>query len=144
MHIGELLREKGDSVLTVSPNADVTEAAHVLFDNKIGLLVVLDDHESVVGVISERDIVRAVALDCGRIQEMNVEEIMSRDVVTCSQENNPEIVMRLMNKHRFRHMPVVDHGHLNGVVSSRDLLKYLLSEAEMDARSQLLEEIEFL
>lgn len=132
MAMEKVISDKGRHVVTVSPAATVTEAARKLREYKIGLLVVCSDAGAVVGVLSERDLVRAIADGNGQIAHLDVNSLMTPDPVTCDVRDSPAEVLRIMNSKGFRHMPVVEKGRLKGLVSSRDVLKHLLALADLD------------
>lgn len=144
MKVADILKEKGSCVITVAPDAPLTEAASLLYRNRIGLLVVCDERGGVVGVLSERDVVRVVALDAANLETLAVRDVMSEKVVSCSGADSPKVVQNVMNLHGVRHMPVVDRGKLKGLVSSRDLLKYVLVETEQEAKEHLWRAIDFV
>lgn len=131
MGMGNVISAKGRHVVTVAPGASVTEAARKLREYKIGLLVVCDDMGAVVGVLSERDLVRAIAERDGNVTGLKVEALMTRDPLTCNLGDSPAEVLRTMNSNGFRHMPVLDKGRLKGLVSSRDVLWHLLERADL-------------
>lgn len=131
MGMGNVISAKGRHVVTVAPGASIKEAARKLREYRIGLLVVCDDVGQVVGVLSERDLVRAVAERDGDIAGLKVETLMTRDPVTCNLGDSPAEVLRTMNNKGFRHMPVVEEGRLKGLVSSRDVLWHLLERADL-------------
>lgn len=143
MNIADILKDKGGQVITIAPDAALTEAATLLYENKIGLLIVCEGNR-VAGVISERDVVRAVALDADNIEALTVREVMSEKVLSCAPADSPKVVQSVMNVHRIRHMPVIDRGELKGLVSSRDLLKYVLVETEQEAKEHLWRSINFV
>ena len=131
MGMAKALSNKGRRVVTTAPKEPVPVAAQRLREYKIGLLVVCDVDGQVVGVLSERDLVSAVAEGGGRISSMKVEVLMTPDPTTCDMDDNPYDVLRIMNKEGFRHMPVLQNGKLKGLVSSRYVLKHLLELADL-------------
>ena len=132
MTVQSILKQKGRRVQTMTPEALVSDAARVLSDQRIGILVVCDERNKVVGVLSERDLVRAIAERAVSIAELRVSDLLTRDIVTCTPHDTPQDVMRAMNKRGFRHMPVVEDGELKGLISSGDILQYMLGEARVD------------
>ncbi len=131
MGMDKVISAKGRQVVTTTPEELVPAAAQRLREYKIGLLVVCDDGGNVVGVLSERDLVSAVADGGGKISAMNVEALMTRNPTTCDMDDSPHDVLHIMNKEGFRHMPVLKGGKLKGLVSSRDVLKHLLELADL-------------
>ena len=131
MGMAQVLSDKGRQVITTTPDTLVPAAAQQLQEYKIGLLVVCDDGGKVVGVLSERDLVGAVAQGGGQISAMKVEALMTRNPITCDMDDSPFDVQQTMSKEGFRHMPVLKDGTLKGLVSSRDVLKHLLVLADL-------------
>jgi CBS domain-containing protein len=132
MKISALLAVKGASVVTIRPDASIAEAVAALGKHNLGALVVSGDGRSLDGIVSERDIVRALDRLGAGILEPQVSTIMSRDVHTCSPEDTVESLMAAMTEHRVRHLPVVDGGVLAGMVSIGDVVKNRMEELEQD------------
>jgi CBS domain-containing protein len=135
MNVHTILRNKGKSVVTIHPDATVERAVAVLRLRGIGALVVSDDGENVVGILSERDIVEAMARHGGELLAVSVSEVMSCPVVTCEPGDSVAELMAEMPNRRIRHFPVVDDGRLVGIVSIGDLVKSRLDEIEYEAHS---------
>jgi CBS domain-containing protein len=135
MNVHAILRNKGKSVVTIHPDATVEREVSVLRTRGIGALVVSDDGESVDGIISERDIVDALAQHGGDLLTMRVDEVMTRSVVTCAPEDSVAELMAEMTNRRVRHFPVMRNGRLCGIVSIGDLVKSRLDEIEYEAHS---------
>jgi len=91
---------------------------------KIGLLIVLNENNKFVGVLSERDIVRAVSIDPDSVGEMHAGRLITRNVIACDPKAKPDDLIKVMKEKGFRHMPVVEEGSVKGVVSRTDLMKY--------------------
>lgn len=135
MNVHTILRNKGKSVVTIHPDATVERAVAVLRLRGIGALVVSDDGENVVGILSERDIVEAMARHGGELLAVSVGEVMTCPVVTCEPDDSVADLMAEMTNRRIRHFPVVDDGRLVGIVSIGDLVKSRLDEIEYEAHS---------
>jgi len=133
MRIAEILHRKGSAVSTIRSVDTVDTAIHKLAELHVGALVVLDRWGKFVGVLSERDVVYALDREGKSLLARHVEEIMNPDVTTCSPEDRVDHVMGLMTAHRVRHLPVLDHGRLSGIVSIGDLVKHRLQEKEQEA-----------
>jgi CBS domain-containing protein len=130
MLIVTVLRAKGDFVATIPPTATVRDLLGLLAEQRIGAAVVTSD-DAIVGIVSERDVVRRLADDAGGLLDRQVAEIMTVDVVTCSKETSVEDLARTMTERRIRHVPVVDaDGALVGIVSIGDVVKSRISELE--------------
>jgi CBS domain-containing protein len=135
MRVVEVIRAKGTNVISISPSATLHEAAALLLEFRIGALIVLDQHDSIVGILSERDIVTTIAIQGADALSTSVRQAMSTDVVICSQEETLEQLMTLMTEHRIRHLPVVDAGALVGVISIGDVVKHRISEVTEESKA---------
>ena len=136
MLIEHILYGKGHDVATIEPAASVAEAVAALREHNVGALVVVDDQSHIAGILSERDVVRALADDPvtqATILERPVSDLMTTDVTTCGSRSSVDELMRLMTDRRIRHIPVVDDGALNGIVSIGDVVKTRIGELEDEA-----------
>jgi CBS domain-containing protein len=129
------LGEKGRDVLTVAPGSTLAEAARVLTKHRIGALIVRDQDGALTGIISERDIVRAIAEDGAAALALIVEARMTRNVATCEQTDTIETIMETMTRCHFRHMPVVEDDNVIGIVSIGDVVKARIAEAMREAQA---------
>ena len=129
MLVERILREKGSDIASVDETVTVAEALGELRRWNVGALVVSRDGEPLVGIISERDVVRAFAKDGARLADMHVRDLMTREVTTCTQETSMVEAEKLMNKHRIRHLPVMDGAKLVGMLSIRDVMVWRQQEA---------------
>ena len=132
MSVEHILGQKGRDVVTVSPERTVGDVAAMLSQHRIGAIVVTDDGGRVLGIVSERDVVRAVATGGGAALDQAVQEQMTRRVVTCGPATGIDEIMGLMTDGKFRHVPVVDGGKLGGIVSIGDVVKHRLAEVESE------------
>jgi len=144
MLIADVIAHKSGGVVTVAQETLVPAAARLLADNKIGLVVVCSDGGRLLGVLSERDIVRGVADFGAGVADHSVAELMTESVMTCEMSDHPEDVKNTMTANGIRHMPVMEFGKVRGMVSSRDLLRFLLTESEMEGRSAAFADLDFL
>ena len=135
MNVETILRNKGNSVATIRPDATVAEAVDILNRKRIGALVVSEDGHGVDGILSERDIVIALAEHAADLLSRPVGEIMTRTVITCDPGDTVGALMAEMTNRRIRHFPVVAEGRLCGIVSIGDLVKNRLDEIEFEASS---------
>lgn len=135
MNVETILRDKGNWVATIRPDATMAEAVGMLNRKRIGALVVSEDGMAVLGLLSERDIVSSLAEHGGELPELLVEEVMSRTVVTCGPADTAEKLMAEMTSRRIRHFPVLIGSRLSGIVSIGDLVKSRLDEVEFEAHS---------
>lgn len=134
MFVSDILAEKGSLVFSTTPQATVAQVAERLSTNRIGSVLVLQDNE-VIGVVSERDLVRAMAQHGGAALDMEARQVMTREVVTCDPDDTIEQVMATMTRGRFRHLPVMRHGGLLGLVSIGDVVKARLTETQVEAEA---------
>lgn len=135
MNVETILRNKGDWVATIRPDATIAEAVETLNRERIGALVVSADGNSVDGMLSERDIVTALDDYGEALLSRPVDQIMTRSVITCDPADTVQELMAEMTNRRFRHIPVVREGRLRGIVSIGDLVKNRLDEVEFEANS---------
>ena len=140
MQISSLLTAKGSSVVTIAPAATVAEALAALEHHGIGALVVSADGTHIDGILSERDVVRALGHVGGALLDHPVRTIMTAQVLTSGPENTVESLMSVMTDNRVRHVPVVEDGALKGLVSIGDVVKSRIGELEKD-RQELVEYI---
>ena len=133
MYVKDILRDKGDAVFTVAPEASVTELAKSLVRQRIGAAVVIDGEGGLVGVVSERDIVHCVAERGAAAVECKVSELMTKTVHTGTPETMIDEVMSLMTERRIRHLPVIEDGKLAGIISIGDVVKHRIASVEREA-----------
>ncbi|WNV76283.1 CBS domain-containing protein [Geodermatophilus sp. DSM 44513] len=137
MHIRQLLRRKGTDVATVEATASVRTALALLSERRVGALVVSADGRGVEGIVSERDVVRALHDRGADLLDAPVSTVMTAQVHTCVPAAGVEELARTMTEHRVRHVPVVEDGVLVGIVSIGDVVKARLDELE-EERAQLV------
>jgi CBS domain-containing protein len=135
MNVETILRNKGNWIATIRPDATIADAVNMLHRERIGAIVVSEDGNSVDGILSERDIVIALAEQAADLLSRTVGEIMTRNVVTCEPGDTVGELMAEMTNRRVRHLPVVADGRLCGIVSIGDLVKNRLDEVEFEAQS---------
>jgi CBS domain-containing protein len=130
--IEQILASKGADVASISPAASVVDAVATLRERNIGALVVCTDDGELAGILSERDVVRALADGAG-VLDRTVGDLMTTDVATCERRAAIEELMGLMTDRRIRHVPVIDDGALVGIVSIGDVVKARMGELEAEA-----------
>ncbi len=135
MNVEAILRGKGRTVATIRPDQPIEAALAALCGRNVGALVVSEDGERVDGIISERDLVHGLAERGRDLLTLSVVEVMTRRVVTCDPADSVADLMAEMTNRRIRHLPVVENGHLVGIVSIGDLVKSRLDEIEYEASS---------
>ena len=131
MKIRELLDEKGYDVITVPPSFPIADAMRLLVEHNIGSLVVAQD-KVVEGILTERDILRLAAEKSASMGSMKVEEVMTRDIVVGLLDDSLDYVMEIMTKNRIRHLPVVDQGWMQGILSIGDVVGALRKKVEVE------------
>lgn len=135
MLVKTILKEKarGAGVVTVSPESTVGEAARALATNRIGAVIAVEDSGAIAGILSERDIVRGIALQAEACLSSKVRDLMTATVLTCHEDDSLESLMKTMTSKRIRHLPVVDSDDkLTGIVTIGDVVKSRLDEADME------------
>lgn len=137
MRIHDILRRKGDSVVTVRSDATLKELLDLLVEHRIGAVVVSDAEGEATGVVSERDVIIHLQADGTSLGGVRVRDLMSAPPVTCSPDDELETLARTMTERRIRHLPVVVDGRLAGVVSIGDVVKQRLHQLQ-DERDQLV------
>ena len=124
----QILDSKGRDVATVAPDATVADALAMLAEHNVGALVASTDGAAVDGIISERDIVRRLAADGASALQLAVRDLMKSEVATCDGRADTQQIMNVMTDGRFRHMPVVEDGRLQGIISIGDVVKVRIGE----------------
>ncbi len=135
MYVRDILSTKGGRVTTIKPDAKISATSKLLSQHRIGAVLVTDAADEIVGIISERDIVRGLASHGGSVAELSVTELMTRDVRTCGLGDTIADIMGIMTTLRVRHLPVLDDGKLAGIVSIGDVVKFRLDEAKLEVES---------
>ena len=133
MTISIILASKGREVVTIAPSASLASAVGLLVEKRIGAVLILGADRRVVGILSERDVVRALAERGAGALEEPVSQTMTRKVSTCNENESVFNIMERMTDERSRHVPVVDQGKLVGIVSIGDVVKHRLQEMERDS-----------
>lgn len=135
MNVQQLLCDKGSDVITIAPGQSLGDASRLLSARRIGAVIVTGEDGGVRGILSERDIVRAIATDGAAALEHSVSRHMTTSVVTCMRDTTLDELMDRMTHGKFRHVPVVEHGRIVGVVSIGDVVKRKVAETEAEARA---------
>ena len=133
MLVSQILKDKGDMVFTAAPSETVSAIAGELYARRVGAVVVVGDDGSVVGIVSERDIVRVVAEHGANCLGSPIDTCMTRDVIFATPGETVDSLLSRMTDRRIRHLPVVRDGRLAGIVSIGDLVKHKISEVEAEA-----------
>jgi CBS domain-containing protein len=135
MLVSQILKNKGDLVFTASPRETVAAAAALLHSRRVGAMVIVDDADAIVGILSERDIVRVVAERGAAGLAEPISNCMTRDVVFAAPNEQVQALLERMTDRRVRHLPVAKDGRLIGIVSIGDLVKSKIAEAEAEAET---------
>ncbi|MGL5829450.1 MAG: CBS domain-containing protein [Angustibacter sp.] len=137
MRITDILRHKGNFVATIPPDLPVSELVARLAEHRVGALVVSSDGQAIDGIVSERDVVRRLAVQGQNVLTETVSTIMTITVTTCKPDDSVDDLMRVMTDQRVRHLPVLDDGRLVGLVSIGDVVKRRIDELTAE-RDQLV------
>ena len=133
MNVAAILKGKGRAVATAKPETTLQAVTERLTAKRIGAIVIVGSGGTVAGIISERDIIRAIGEHGAGCLQRPVSEFMTRQVVICSEADTLDQLMATMTAGRFRHIPVVEDGALVGIVSIGDVVKHHIAEVEMEA-----------
>jgi CBS domain-containing protein len=135
MTVGSILKTKGADVATITPSATLADAVVSLAKHKIGALVVTDPGRKVLGILSERDIIRALAAHGAGALSLEVVRVMTAKVQTCTGDTSVNAVMSLMTEGKFRHLPIVENEILVGIVSIGDIVKKRIADVENEQKA---------
>jgi CBS domain-containing protein len=134
MIVEHILAAKGHDVVTIEPERTLLETARLLDEKRIGAVVVSDADHPVLGIISERDIARAVAQRGAAVLDEPVSQHMTAKLFTCTRSCTVSDLMEVMTERKVRHVPIVQHGRLSGIISIGDVVKHRLAELEAEER----------
>ena len=132
MNIAQLLKAKGRAVTTARPDVKLLDIVTSLASKRIGAIVIVGENGELAGIISERDVILALAKSSEAVLEDSVSKHMTREVVTCRESTTIDEMMELMTQGRFRHVPVIEDGALIGIISIGDVVKNHIAEVEME------------
>ena len=133
MNVASILKQKGRAVTTANPAATLLEVANKLASKRIGAIVIVGARGSVAGIVSERDIIKALATQGPVCLTRPVSESMTRNVITCQEADTLDELMAMMTERRFRHLPVITDDALVGIISIGDVVKHHVAEVTMEA-----------
>jgi len=133
MTVEKLLKMKGTQVVTIKPTASLRDVTRELAAGNFGALVVSKDDKAVVGIISERDVIRAISEKGSDALNLKVSSVMTKEVVTCAPKDKLDDVLSVMSHRRFRHLPVVEGDVLAGVISMTDLMRKRMEDIQHEA-----------
>lgn len=132
MNVKAILAAKGGEIVCIEPTADLAAATQLLSANRIGAVLIKGAGGHIAGILSERDIVRALSQHGAAALALPIGQVMTREVTTCTEEDNIATIMERMTAGKFRHMPVVSKGHLVGLISIGDVVKQRVEEIESE------------
>jgi CBS domain-containing protein len=135
MQVRHILQDKGREIVSITAEATLSEAARLLARRRIGAVLVLGSDGALVGILSERDVVRAVSDESVAALARPVDQFMTRAPTTCTEDDTVDGLMELMTNRRFRHVPVLSGGRLVGIVSIGDVVKTRIEETVREANS---------
>ena len=135
MNVKTILATKGDTIISIKPDADLAAATQLLSKHRIGAVVIRGAGGRLAGILSERDIVRSLAEHGVEGLKVQVSQVMTRNVATCGEDDTIASIMEQMTAGKFRHMPVVSKGELVGLVSIGDVVKQRLGEIEHESEA---------
>lgn len=135
MIVATILKDKTGGVISARPEDSIESVCQLLADKGIGAVLVQRPDGSIAGILSERDIVRGLAMIGTDLLQQSADTIMTRNVMVCSSRDTLDDIMHLMTKRRIRHLPVVDNGRLTGMISIGDVVKRRIAETEMEAEA---------
>ena len=133
MTVKAILEAKGHDVFTLGPNEKLSEAIKLLAEHRIGALVVTNGDRKIVGILSERDIVRVIGKEGAAALDLTVRQVMTPKVNICNEHHTVNEVMEIMTRGRFRHLPVEKDGQLDGIISIGDVVKRRIEDVEREA-----------
>jgi len=135
MIVESIIKVKGSGVFTVHSGRDLAETAKLLTSKRIGAVIVTDDDGGICGVLSERDIVHAIANEGASVLTRPVGDFMTGNVITCTLHDTIDHCMALMTGRRFRHLPVVEGDQIKGIISIGDVVKHRINETQQEAEA---------
>ena len=138
MQVSQILDSKGDRLITVAPDATIREVAERLRQERIGATLIRDHDGTLLGILSERDIVAGMANEGAEVLNKSAADLMNRSVITCQPESSTEELMEKMLSEKIRHLPVCENDQLVGIVSIGDIVKSAL--AELKWREEVLQQ----
>lgn len=134
MKVSDLLNTKSQTIITITPDKPVFEAMQTLMDHQISSLLVLDTSSKMVGIITERDIIRALHQNYEALKLQTVADLMSTNLIVVNPDDEIESAMEIMTQNRIRHLPIITERGLVGIISIGDLVKFQLKEIQVENR----------
>ena len=135
MKLAELTKDKHDNIVKIKADSTIAEAANIITERRIGALLVEGDDGEIVGILSERDIVRGMGPHGADLHDVLVSELMTRKLIRCSPSDTVNEAMAMMTDRHIRHLPIFDGDELVGLISIRDLMKCRIMEVQSEAEA---------
>jgi len=135
MSVAQILKSKGREIISLQPERSIAEAAKLMAERRIGAVMIIGADGSTVGILSERDVVRALAQSGAEALEHTLSRHMTAKLTTCREADSIQDIMEMMTIGKFRHVPVVESGKLIGLISIGDVVKHRLAEIEAEAQA---------
>jgi len=144
MKISDVMKVRAEDIVTAPLGSTVLEVAEILSQNKVAMVVVMDQRGTPRGIFSERDIINALATRGKEAVDLIIDDLVTRDLMACSPDAGIEKVLHMMNEGHFRHVPVVEVGRLKGLVSIVDILRHLVEQSAVEHREEMWEKLDWL
>lgn len=135
MFVSDILKSKGNEIISLAPGEPIAAALALLVERRIGSVLVIDEAGKIVGILSERDLVQCMHTLREELFAKKVSDLMTTQVVTCSPKDPVAAIMGMMTQQRFRHVPVIDDGKLVGMISIGDVVKSRIEEAQAEVEA---------
>lgn len=134
MKAKDILEAKGTRVITTSENTLLVDVMAIFFANKVGSLLVVDKYDNILGIVAPNDVLKAVHQNMNRVPEMQVKEVMVKDLIVATPDDDIDYIQNIMTENRIRHIPILDNGKLTGLVSIGDVVKAQMIEKNVENR----------
>lgn len=134
MKAKDILEAKGTRVITTQEDSLLVDVMAIFFANKVGSLLVVDKYDKILGIVAPNDILKAVHLSLDRVPEMQVSEVMVKDLIVATPDDDIDYIQNVMTENRIRHIPILDDGNLVGLVSIGDVVKAQMTEKKIENR----------
>lgn len=134
MKVKDILEVKGKVLVTINQNETIFDALETFAKNRVGSLIVLDDNNNTVGIIAPRDVLTNILNQCEQIKQTKVSEVMTKDIIVGTPEDNLEYVQMILTENRIRHLPIIDQNQLVGIISIGDVVKAQLHVFDAENR----------
>ncbi len=134
MKVKDILQVKGTRVVTTNENSLLVDVMAIFFANKVGSLLVVDNFDNILGIVAPNDVLNAVHTNLDRVPEMRVNEVMIKELIVATPEDDVDYIQNIMTENRVRHIPILDDGALVGLVSIGDVVKAQMKEKHVENR----------